>query len=48
MNRNSTYLVTGVFVTVSLILGILLYQEQQKTSGIELNVGKGGISVETK
>ena len=30
------------------VFGYQLYQERQKTTGIEINVGKSGISIEKK
>lgn len=48
MNRNVLYLVIGALSAAAVVLGYQLYQEQQKTSGIEINVGKSGISVEKK
>ena len=48
MNRNTLYIVIGVLVVATVVVGYLLYQERQKTSGIDINVGKSGISVETK
>jgi hypothetical protein len=48
VNRNGLYLVIGALVVAIAVLGIYLYQERQKTTGIEINVDKGGISVETK
>ncbi len=48
MNRNVLYLVIGALAAAAVVLGYQLYQEQQKTSGIEINVGKSGISVEKK
>jgi hypothetical protein len=30
------------------VFGYILYQERQKTAGIEINVGKSGISIEKK
>jgi hypothetical protein len=30
------------------VLGYLLYQERQKTSGVEINIGERGISIEKK
>jgi len=35
-------------VAVAAVLGYQLYQERQKTTGIEINLGKGGISIEKK
>ncbi len=48
MNRNILYLVIGVLVVVTMVIGYQLYQERQETTGIEINVGKGGISIEKK
>jgi len=47
-NRNSLYLVIGALVVVAVVAGYLLYQERQKTAGIDINVGDSGISIETK
>jgi hypothetical protein len=48
MNRNTLYLVIGALVVVTVVIGDQLYQERQKTTGIEINVGKSGISIEKK
>lgn len=48
INRNLLYLIIGALVVATAILGYQLYQERQKTSGIDINVGKGGLSIETK
>ena len=48
MNRNVLYLVIGALIVVAAGLGYMFYQEQQKTSSIELNLNKDGVSVETK
>ena len=48
MNRNLLYLVIGVLAIVTAVIGYQLYQERQKTTGIEINVGKTGISIEKK
>ncbi len=48
MNRNILYLVIGALVIVTVVFGYQLYQERQKTTGIEINVGKSGISIEKK
>jgi hypothetical protein len=45
MNRNVLYLIIGALAVVAAVLGYLLYQERQK-SGIEINVGDGGVSIE--
>jgi predicted negative regulator of RcsB-dependent stress response len=48
MSRNVLYLVVGALIVVTLVIGYQLYQERQKTTGIEINVGKSGISIEKK
>ena len=48
MNRNILYLFIGVPVVVAVVFGYQLYQERQQTTGIEINVGKSGISIEKK
>ena len=48
MNRNVLYLVIGALAIVTVVIGYQLNQERQKTTGIEIDVGKTGISIEKK
>ena len=48
MNRKILYLVIGVLAVAASVFGYQLYQERQKTTGIEIDVGKTGISIEKK
>lgn len=48
MNRNVLYLVIGALAVAAAVAGYLLYQEQQKTSSIELNLNSNGVTIETK
>lgn len=48
MNRNVLYAVIGVLAVATAVIGYQLYQERQKTTGIEINVGKSGILIEKK
>ncbi len=48
MNRNVLIVVIGVLAIATAVFGYQLYQERQKTTGIEINVGKSGISIEKK
>lgn len=48
MNRNVIYLVIGALAVTSVVLGYQLYQERQKTNGVEINIGGRGISIEKK
>lgn len=42
------YVIIAVFAVAALVLGYRFYQERQTTNGIQIDVGKGGISIETK
>jgi hypothetical protein len=48
MNRNVLYLIIGALAVATVVLGYQLCQERQKTTGIEIDVGKSGISIEKK
>jgi hypothetical protein len=48
MNHNVLYLVIAGLVVAAAFFGYMLYQERQKTTGIEINAGKGGVSIEKK
>jgi predicted negative regulator of RcsB-dependent stress response len=48
MNHNTLYLIIGVLAVATAVFGYQLYQERQKTTGIEISVGERGISIEKK
>ena len=48
MNRNTLYLVIGALAVATMVIGYQVYQDRQKTTGIEINVGNTGISIEKK
>jgi hypothetical protein len=49
MNRNNLlYGIIAVLAIAAAAFGIQLYQERQKSTGIEINVGERGISIERK
>jgi len=48
MNRNVLYIVIGVLVVATVVFGYQLYQERQKTTGVEISIGDRGISIEKK
>jgi hypothetical protein len=48
MNRNVLYLVIGALVAATAVFAYQLYQEREKTTGVEISVGKSGISIEKK
>ena len=48
MNRTTNFLIIGALSVAVAVLGYWYYQERQQKSGIEINVGRSGITVETK
>jgi hypothetical protein len=48
MTSNSTYLVTAALAAVVVALTYQVYQERNRTSGVEINLGGRSISIETK
>ena len=48
MNRNVLYLIIGALAVATVALGYQFYQQRQKTTGVEIDVGKSGISIEKK
>ena len=48
VNRNIFYGVIAVLGIVVAVVGYQLYKERQKTTGIEINIGERGISIEKK
>jgi len=47
MSRNALYIVIAILVVGVAVVGFQLYQEQQEPSGLEINIGESGVSVET-
>ena len=45
INRNLLYVGIGALGLVAVVLGYQLYQERQN-SGIEIEIGEGGLSIE--
>jgi hypothetical protein len=48
VNRNFLYVAIGVLAVVGVALGYQSYREHQRASGLQIDVGNGGISVQTK
>jgi hypothetical protein len=48
MNRNVFYLIIGVLAIATVVLSYQLYQDRQKTTGVEISIGDRGISIEKK
>ena len=48
MSRNVLHLLVGALAVVAMILGYQVYRERQKATGVEINIGEHGISIEKK
>ncbi|EJC70476.1 hypothetical protein OLZ32_19005 [Rhizobium sp. 1AS11] len=47
MNRsNGLYLIIGVLVVAVIGLGAYIFHEESKPQGIEMSIGKNGVSIE--
>jgi predicted negative regulator of RcsB-dependent stress response len=46
MNRNTLYVVVAILAIALAVVGWRLYQEENK-EGIQIEVGKGGLTVQT-
>lgn len=47
ISRNMLYLVIGGLAVATAVLGYWYYQERQKT-GIDISIGKSGISIDKR
>lgn len=47
MKRNGLYAIIAVLAVVAGVLGYKVYQDQQRSTGIDIKIGEQGISVET-
>jgi preprotein translocase subunit SecG len=48
MSRSTTGIIVMVLLVAVGVLGVMLYQERQKTSGVEISVGGGKLEIEKK
>lgn len=48
MNRNGLYLIIGVLVVLCVGLGVYVFHEESKPQGIEMTIGRDGVSIEQK
>ena len=48
MSRNALYLVIVLLAAGVLAVGYLYFQENQKPSGIEIEIGEHGVTIEEK
>jgi hypothetical protein len=48
MSRNALYAIIAILVIAGGVLAYQLYAEHQKTDGVEIDVGKNGLSIQKK
>lgn len=48
MKANVLYLIIGALAVSIAVLGYQFYQERHKATGIEINIGERGVSIEKK
>jgi hypothetical protein len=46
MKQNYLYLLVGALVVAVIVLGVYVFQEETKPSGVELRIDESGVSVE--
>ncbi len=47
-NRNILYVVVGVLVVAVAVLGYNLHQAKKQPEGLQINVGPGGVKIQSK
>lgn len=47
-NRNLLYLVIGALIVAVGVLGYNLYQSKKQPEGVQINVGPGGLKIQSK
>lgn len=48
MPRNLLYLLVGALVVAVGVLGYNLYQSKKQPEGVQINVGPGGLKIQSK
>ena len=48
MSRSILYAAIGALAIAAGVFGYQLYQERQRTTGVEISIGERGISIEKK
>lgn len=46
MKQNQLYILVGALIVVVIGLGIYIFQEQSKPSGVEIRLNESGISIQ--
>ena len=48
MNRNLLYLIVGALTVIVGVLGYTTYQDRKEPEGVQINVGKDGLTIKNK
>ena len=48
VNRNILFMLIGALIVGVGVLGYALYQEKKEPSGVQINLGPGGLKIEKK
>jgi hypothetical protein len=48
LNRNNLILIVGALIVAVGVLGYMLYDAKKEPTGVQINVGPGGIKIEQK
>jgi len=48
MNRNTLIVIIGALVVAVAVLGYMLYDAKKEPTGVQINVGPGGVKIEQK
>ncbi|HVV42605.1 MAG TPA: hypothetical protein VHC94_16230 [Nitrobacter sp.] len=48
INRNVLFLVIGALVVIAAVLGYNLYEAKKQPDGVQINIGKDGLKVQSK
>lgn len=47
-NRNILYVIVGALIVAVAVLGYKIYQDNKKPEGLQINVGPGGVKIQSK
>jgi predicted negative regulator of RcsB-dependent stress response len=47
-NRNLMFLIIGALIVAVSVLGYSLYQAKKEPEGVQINVGPGGLKIQSK
>jgi uncharacterized iron-regulated membrane protein len=48
LDRTTLMLVAGALIVAVAVLGYMLYEARRQPTGVQINIGPGGVSIETK